>query len=337
MKVLVTGGAGYIGSHLCVELLQNGNEVVVLDDLVNSQVESLNRVQELTGKYLTFYKGDVRDSLVLNKLFRQYQFDCVIHLAAWKSVTESLQSPIDYYDNNVSGTIMLLQIMKKYQVNQIIYSSSIGIYGEVVGELIREDSKACFPENPYLATKFIGEQLVRGFVNQVPKMKGIILGYGNLAGAHESGAIGECPINTKGSLFGNLCDSAWERKPFVIFGDHYPTKDGSASRDYIHVSDVVVAHRKAMEHFRKMEGVEKFLLTRGQPVTVFEVLKQFQKSNHMLLSSKVGEQRAGDLAECVGSSEKAKKVLGWEPIHTLDDMCCDAWKFKQNNPKGYRK
>lgn len=337
MRILVTGGAGYIGSHVCVELLQNGHEVIVLDNLINSQVEALNRVQELTGKFLTFYKGDVRDSLILNKIFRQYEIDCVIHLAALKSVTESIQHPMMYYDTNVAGTIQLFQIMKRYQIHQLIFSSSIGIYGDVAGELIREDRTICFPANPYLATKFIGEQLIQGFLDEDPQLQAVVFEFGNPAGAHQSGRIGESSLQTKGSIFNNMCESAWNQKPFSIYGDQYDTKDGTAVRDYIHVCDIARAHQSALKKLNSIHGINRYILSSGRPVSVKDVLEQFQTSNQLMIDAQVSGTRAGDISECAGNSEKAQVELGWEVVHTLDEICKDAWMFIKENPNGYRK
>ena len=336
MRILVTGGAGYIGSHVCVELLQNGHEVIVLDSLANSQVEALNRVQELTGKFLTFHKGDVRDSLILNKIFRQYEIDCVIHLAALKSVTESIQHPMMYYDTNVAGTIQLLQIMEKYQIHQLIYSSSIGIYGDVLGELIQEDRNVCFPKNPYLATKFIGEQLIQEFLKEDPQLKAVVFEYGNPAGAHSSGRIGESSLQTRGSIFSNMCESAWGQKPFFIYGDQYDTRDKTAVRDYIHVCDIARAHQSALKKMNLIHGTNRYILSSGIPVSVKDVLTQFQTSNQLILDVHVSDKRQGDISECAGNSSKARKELDWKVEHTLDDMCKDAWRFKKENPKGYR-
>lgn len=336
MRILITGGAGYIGSHVCVELLQNGHDIIVLDNLTNSQVEALNRVQELTGKFLTFYKGDVRDSIILNKIFREYKIDCVIHLAALKSVTESIHNPLTYYDSNVAGTIQLLQIMKKYQIQRLIYSSSIGIYGDVLGELIQEDRKVCFPVNPYLATKFIGEQLIQEFFKEDSQLQAVVFEYGNPAGAHPSGRIGECSLLTKGSIFNNMCESAWNKKPFLIYGNQYDTKDGTAVRDYIHVCDIARAHQSVFEHFGQIQGVNRYILSSGKAVSVRDVLEQFQVSNQLGIDIQVSESRAGDIAECAGSSRKAQAELGWKVVHSLDEICKDAWRFKKENPKGYR-
>lgn len=337
MRILVTGGAGYIGSHVCIELLENGHDVIVLDNLINAQVEALNRVQELTGRFLTFYKGDVRDSLILNKIFRLYKIDCVIHLAALKAVTVSQKHPMDYYDTNVAGTIQLLQTMKKYQIHQLIFSSSLGIYGDVVGELIQEDRRIIFPINPYLATKFISEQIIQGFIKEDSYFKAIIFEYGNPAGAHESGQIGEGSLQTRGSIFYNLCESAWNQKAFMIYGNQYNTKDQTAVRDYIHVCDVAKAHQSALNYFAQMRGVDRFILSTGRPVSVKEALEQFQASNQLLLEARVSDQRVGDISECAGSSKKAHELLGFTITHNLDDICRDAWRFKQLNPKGYRK
>ena len=336
MRILITGGAGYIGSHVCVELLQNGHDIIVLDNLTNSQVEALNRVQELTGKFLTFYKGDVRDSIILNKIFREYKIDCVIHLAALKSVTESIHNPLTYYDSNVAGTIQLLQIMKKYQIQRLIYSSSIGIYGDVLGELIQEDRNVCFPVNPYLATKFIGEQLIQEFFKEDSQLQAVIFEYGNPAGAHPSGRIGECSLLTKGSIFNNMCESSWNKIPFLIYGNHYDTKDGTAVRDYIHVCDIARAHQSALKKMNSIQGMNRYILSSGVPVSVKDVVTQFQTSNQLILDVHVSDKRQGDISECAGNSSKAQRELDWKVELTLDDMCKDAWRFKKENPKGYR-
>ena len=335
MKILVTGGAGYIGSHVCVALLENGHEVVVFDNLVNSRIESLNRVEEITGKKIHFFKGDIRDRAALQKVFEQTHFDLVCHLAAWKSVTESITHPLNYYENNVSGTALLLRMMKAYHVRKIIFGSSIGIYGENFGKLVNEETEKCFPQNPYLATKFIGEQLIKDICNSHKGLQAIILEFGNPAGAHESGKIGECSVKNGNNLFSNLFNSALNEVDFSIYGTNYETKDGTPIRDYVHISDLVNGHIKAIEYIDKVEGAQVFLLCAGRGYSVREVVDCFQKTNGLELLVKEANPRLGDIGECVGDYKKAEQLLGWKPTKDLTQICKDAWNWNQNYPQGY--
>lgn len=335
MKILVTGGAGYIGSHVCVALLEKGHEVVVFDNLINSRIESLNRVEEITGKDIQFFKGDIRDRSALQKVFEQNHFDLVCHLAAWKSVAESITHPLNYYENNVSGTALLLRMMKAYHVKKIIFASSIGIYGETSGKLVDEETNKCFPQNPYLATKFIGEQLIKDICKSSKGLQAIILEIGNPAGAHESGKLGECSVKDGNNLFVNLLNSAFNEMDFSIYGTDYGTQDGTPVRDYVHITDLAHGYIKALEYIEHVQGAEVFLLCAGRGYSVREVVDCFQKDNKLTLLVKEAKPREGDIQECVGDYKKAEQLLGWKPRKDLTQICKDAWKWKLNNPGGY--
>lgn len=336
MKILVTGGAGYIGSHTCVELLNENYEVVVLDNLCNSSEESLNRVQEITEKSLDFYKADLLDQKKIEAIFSAHDIDAVIHFAGLKAVGESVSIPLDYYNNNITGTLNLLNIMKEFNVKNLVFSSSATVYGDPASLPIKED----FPlsaTNPYGRTKLMIEEILQDLYISDNNWNIALLRYFNPVGAHESGKIGEDPFDIPNNLVPYISKVAVGSLPELsVFGDDYDTPDGTGVRDFIHVVDLAIGHIKTLPKLFTNPGVVIYNLGTGKGFSVLEMVKGFQQASLKDIPYQIVDRRPGDIAACWADPEKAKKELGWEAKKTLSDMCQDTWRWQKNNPNGYR-
>lgn len=335
-KILVTGGAGYIGSHTCVELLNAGHEVVVLDNLCNSSAESLNRVEELTQKSLTFVEGDIRDSQLLDQVFQQNSIDAVIHFAGLKAVGESQQIPLDYFDNNIAGSISLVQAIQRAQVFKLVFSSSATVYGENNPSPYQEDMPLSMPNNNYGYTKLIVEQLLEKLSIADERWSIALLRYFNPVGAHKSGQIGEDPLGIPNNLMPFVTQVAVGlREKLCIFGNDYDTADGTCERDFIHVVDLAKAHVLAIQNRLNHQGCRAWNIGTGQPISVLTLKDTFEKVNQIQIPFEFAARRAGDLASFYADNARAVKELGWTPEYGLEDMLADSWKWQKQNPKGY--
>ncbi len=335
MKILVTGGAGYIGSHTCVALLLNNFEVVVVDNLSNSSRESLNRVQEITGKSLDFYPVDLLDKSGLDQVFQDHNIDAVIHFAGFKAVGESVEMPLEYYSNNLTGTLTLLEVMRKYKTRDLVFSSSATVYGNPASLPITET----FPlsaTNPYGRIKLMIEEILQDLYVSDASWNIALLRYFNPVGAHESGKIGEDPQGIPNNLVPYIAQVAVGRRPFLnVFGDDYDTPDGTGVRDFIHVSDLAQGHIKALEKLFAHPGVVIYNLGTGTGTSVLELIKGFEATCQKEIPFCVVPRRAGDIAACYADASLAEKELGWKAIKSVADMCRDTWRWQQNNPRGY--
>ena len=337
MKILVTGGAGYIGSHTCLELLNQGHEVVVVDNLCNSCEEALNRVKELTGKDLAFYEADILDKEALNRVFDQEKIDAVIHFAGLKAVGESVAKPLEYYHNNITGTLVLCDVMRSHGVKKIIFSSSATVYGDPAFIPITEDCPKGKITNPYGQTKSMLEQVLTDLHVADPEWNVILLRYFNPVGAHESGRIGEDPTGIPNNLTPYITQVAVGKlKEVNVFGNDYDTPDGTGVRDYIHVMDLAIGHVKALQKFADKPDVYIYNLGTGRGYSVLEMIQAFSKAVGHDIPYVIKPRRAGDIATCYADATKAKKELGWVAERDIDDMCRDAWRWQSNNPNGYR-
>lgn len=336
MKILVTGGAGYIGSHTCVELLKNGMDVVVIDNLVNSSRESLRRVEAITGKKLEFHQIDLLDRAGLDSLFAEHRFEAVIHFAGLKAVGESVRIPLRYYENNVGGTLNLCQAMSKNAVKTIVFSSSATVYGEPEKVPITED----FPThayNPYGRTKLVIEEILKDLYVSDNDWNVILLRYFNPVGAHESGRIGEDPRGIPNNLMPFISQVAvGKRRALQVFGDDYPTRDGTGVRDYIHVVDLAAGHVRALEKLTERQGVHIYNLGTGKGYSVLEMIAAFEKASGQKIPYTIVGRRPGDIAECYADAGKALRELGWQTERDIDAMCRDTWRWQSQNPQGYR-
>jgi UDP-glucose 4-epimerase len=336
VKVLVTGGAGYIGSHTCLELLRNDYEVAVVDNLSNSKEESLKRVMQLADKRLEFHRVDILDKGSLDNIFTNTSFDAVIHFAGLKAVGESVNIPLNYYHNNVAGTIALCEVMIKHSVKTIIFSSSCTVYGNPHKLPITED----FPlsaVNPYGRTKLMIEEILRDLHRSDPSWNIALLRYFNPVGAHQSGKIGEDPNGIPNCLFPFITQVAVGKLPFLsVFGDDYPTPDGTGIRDYIHVVDLALGHLKALERLRTNPGVVTYNLGTGRGYSVLEMVAAFERITGRKIPYKITGRRPGDIASCFADSSLAKRELGWHAERGLEEMCADSWKWQSSNPNGYK-
>ncbi|MDR3551552.1 MAG: UDP-glucose 4-epimerase GalE [Clostridia bacterium] len=335
MSVLVTGGAGYIGSHTCLELLEAGREIVVLDNLCNSSSESLNRVEKLTGRPIRFYHGDMLDAGLLKKIFTENPIDAVIHFAGLKAVGESVQIPLRYYHNNITGTLTLLEAMKENGVRRFIFSSSATVYGAPEIVPIREE----FPlsaANPYGRTKLIIEDILRDVSVSDPSWSVVLLRYFNPVGAHKSGMIGEAPNGVPNNLMPYITQVAVGKlKELNVYGDDYPTADGTGVRDYIHVVDLAKGHLTALKKAESFTGVEAYNLGTGRGYSVLEFAHAFEAANGVKIPYRIAPRRAGDIAACYADPSKALRELGWKAEKGIHEMCEDSWRWQKNNPKGY--
>lgn len=335
MNILVTGGAGYIGSHTCVELLKNGHDIVVVDNLSNSKAESLKRIESITGKPLIFFKADLRDKESLRKIFYQKPIDSVIHFAGLKAVGESVSMPLEYYHNNITGTLILCEVMKETGVKSIVFSSSATVYGDPAAVPIRED----FPvgaTNPYGRTKWMIEEILRDLFISDPEWRIALLRYFNPVGAHPSGDLGEDPNGIPNNLMPFIAQVAVGKlSELNVFGNDYPTPDGTGVRDYIHVVDLAKGHLKALEKLNKATGVYTYNLGTGIGYSVLDMVRAFEKACGKKIPYKITERRPGDIAECYADPSLAYKELGWKTEKTLDDMTADTWRWQSKNPEGY--
>ena len=336
MNVLVTGGAGYIGSHTCVELLESGYGVVVIDNLCNSNPKSLDRVRELTGKDLKFYEGDVRDEALLRKIFAENEIGCVIHFAGLKAVGESVAQPWRYYDNNLNSTLVLTKVMEDVGMKNLIFSSSATVYSGDNEMPLRETSKTGNCTNPYGWTKYMTEQILSGMALADKAWGVVLLRYFNPIGAHISGRIGEDPRGIPNNLMPYITQVAVGRRPQLsIFGDDYDTHDGTGVRDYIHVVDLAKGHVAAVKYVTDHPGCEVFNLGTGCGYSVLDMVKTFQSVNDVPVPYQIVDRRPGDLATCYADPAKSAEVLGWKAEKTLADMCQDSWRWQSQNPKGF--
>ena len=335
-KILVTGGAGFIGSHTCVELLNSEHEVIVLDNLCNSSEESLNRVQQICGKNLTFVQGDIRDAQVLDQVFQQHHIDAVIHFAGLKAVGESQQIRLAYFDNNISGSIQLVQAMQRAGVFNLVFSSSATVYDEANVSPLNEDMPTGMPSNNYGYTKLIVEQLLQKLSLADQRWSIALLRYFNPVGAHKSGRIGEDPQGIPNNLMPFVTQVAvGRREKLSIFGNDYDTADGTGVRDYIHVVDLANAHLCALNNRLMAKGCRAWNIGTGQGSSVLEVVKTFERVNHVPVAYSIELRREGDVATSFADNTRAVQELGWKPQYTLEDMLADSWNWQKQNPKGF--
>ena len=336
MNVLVTGGAGYIGSHTCVELLESGYGVIVVDNLCNSNPEALTRVQELTGKSLKFYEGDVRDEALLTRIFAENQIGCVIHFAGLKAVGESVAKPWEYYDNNLNSTLVLTKVMKKAGMKNLIFSSSATVYTADNEMPLKETSRTGNCTNPYGWTKYMTEQILSGLAHADSEWSVVLLRYFNPIGAHESGRIGEDPRGIPNNLMPYITQVAvGRREKLSVYGDNYDTPDGTGVRDYIHVVDLAKGHVAAVKYAAENRGCEVFNLGTGTGYSVLDMVKAFRDVNQVALPYVITDRRPGDIATCYADPSKSREKLGWMATKNLKDMCRDSWNWQKNNPMGY--
>lgn len=332
--ILVTGGTGFIGSHTCVELLNAGYDVAVIDNFSNSKPEVLKRIKTITGKEVKFYEGDLLDKKVIKKIFDENKIDAVIHFAGLKAVGESVSIPLKYYHNNITGTLMLCEVMKEYNVKNLVFSSSATVYGNPHTVPIKED----FPlstTNPYGSTKLMIERILRDLYVSDNDWSIALLRYFNPIGAHESGLIGEDPNGIPNNLVPYIAQVAQGRLECLsVFGDDYPTPDGTGVRDYIHVVDLSLGHIKAVERVLNTKGVDAYNLGTGKGYSVLDIVKAYEKACGKKINYKIAPRRPGDIPACYADPAKSKELLGWEATKTIEDMCKDSWNFTQKNPQG---
>ncbi len=336
MKVLVTGGAGYIGSHTCVELLNDGYEVVVIDNLCNSNAKSLDRVRMLTGKDLCFYEGDVRDEALLRRIFSEHDIGCVIHFAGLKAVGESVALPWKYYDNNLNSTLVLTKVMGEFGRKKIIFSSSATVYTADNEMPLGESSRTGHCTNPYGWTKYMTEQILSGMSQADPDWSICLLRYFNPIGAHESGMIGEDPRGIPNNLMPYITQVAiGRRERLSVYGNDYDTHDGTGVRDYIHVVDLARGHVAAVRFVCENTGCEVFNLGTGTGYSVLDMVNAFMEANGVEVPYAITDRRPGDIATCYADPAKSAAVLGWKATKNLRDMCRDSWNWQSKNPQGY--
>lgn len=336
MAILVTGGAGYIGSHTCIELLNEGYEVVVVDNLCNSCEESLKRVEEITGKTVKFYEADLLDRDALEKIFAAEKVESVIHFAGLKAVGESVQKPLEYYHNNITGTLILCDVMRNHGVKNIVFSSSATVYGDPAFIPITEECPKGVCTNPYGWTKSMLEQILTDLHTADSEWNVVLLRYFNPIGAHKSGKIGENPKGIPNNLMPYITQVAVGKlKCLGVFGDDYDTLDGTGVRDYIHVVDLALGHVKAIKKLEAKEGVSIYNLGTGNGYSVLQMVKAMEKACGHEIPYEIKPRREGDIATCYADPSKAKRELGWEAQRGLDEMCEDSWRWQSQNPNGY--
>ncbi|MFV7784463.1 UDP-glucose 4-epimerase GalE [Shewanella marisflavi] len=336
MTILVTGGAGYIGSHTVVELLNDDQQVVIIDNLSNSSVEALKRVEQITGKGFIFYQGDVLNKAFLQKVFTDHNIDSVIHFAGLKAVGESVAQPLRYYENNVTGTLVLCEVMAEFNVKNLVFSSSATVYGDPASLPITED----FPTgatNPYGQSKLMVEHILKDLHHSDPSWNIARLRYFNPVGAHESGLIGEDPNDIPNNLMPFIAQVAvGQREKLSVFGDDYDTHDGTGVRDYIHVVDLAKGHLKALEKLNTQPGLVTYNLGTGQGYSVLDMVKAFEKACGHTIAYQIAPRRPGDIAACYADPHKAQSELNWQATHSIEDMANSSWHWQSSNPNGYK-
>ena len=336
MRILVTGGAGYIGSHTVVSLLENGYDVVVVDNLVNASKKSLDRVEEITGKKVAFYEADTLDADAINAILDKEKIDACIHFAGLKAVGESVQKPWEYYENNIQGTLVLIDAMRKHNVKNFIFSSSATVYGDPEFIPITEEcpKKAC--TNPYGWTKSMLEQVLSDIYRADNEWNVVLLRYFNPIGAHKSGTMGENPNGIPNNLMPYITQVAVGKLPHLnVFGNDYDTPDGTGVRDYIHVVDLAIGHVKALKKLEPGSGLSIYNLGTGVGYSVLDIVKNFEEATGVKIPYEIKPRRAGDIATCYSNADKAAKELGWKAQYGIKDMCADSWKWQSQNPNGY--
>ena len=328
MNVLVTGGAGYIGSHTAVELIEAGYNAIIVDDLSNAKEDVIDRIETITGKRPVFYKEDCKDKEAMRKIFSENKIDAIIHFAAYKAVGESVQKPLEYYRNNIDSTLTLMEVMEEFGCKKFVFSSSATVYGPNNPYPYKEEMKAIESTSPYGWTKVMIERILTDYVTAHPDYCAVLLRYFNPIGSHPSGLLGDDPNGIPNNLMPYISRvAAGKLEKLTIFGDDYPTPDGTCQRDYLHVVDLAVGHLKALEYAEKNSGVEAFNLGTGNGVSVMELVHAFDEANNMELPYVIGPRRDGDLPAFWADAQKAKDVLGWEAKYSVEDMCKSAWEF----------
>lgn len=336
-RILVTGGAGYIGSHTVLQLLEAGHLVTVLDNLCNASAESLKRVEQLTGKSLDFVQGDIRDSALLNRLFSGSKIDAVIHFAGLKAVGESVEQPLRYYQNNVYGTLVLCEAMQAHDVKNLVFSSSATVYGDPVSLPLVESMPTGRPTNPYGQSKLMVELILQDLFNADPSWNIALLRYFNPVGAHSSGRIGEDPNGIPNNLMPFVAQVATGRREVLnVFGDDYPTADGTGVRDYIHVEDLAAGHLKALDKLQQDAGLKVYNLGTGQGYSVLDMVKAFEQASGKPVPYLIAPRRAGDVASCYADASLAEQELDWKATKGIEEMCQDTWRWQSQNPNGYK-
>ena len=336
MSILITGGCGYIGSHTCIELLTRGYDIVVLDNLYNANPEALRRVREITGRDFPFYECDIRDAEGLSKIFAAHTIDVVIHFAGLKAVGESVQKPLEYFDNNVTGTLVLCDVMRQFGCKRMVFSSSATVYGMENPSPLNETMPVGAVTNPYGRTKYMIECILQDLCVSDPAWSVVLLRYFNPVGAHKSGRIGESPNGIPNNLMPYISQVAvGKREKLSVFGDDYDTPDGSGVRDYIHVVDLARGHVCAVDYAMTHHGAEPINLGTGNGISVLELVHAFEKVNGVPVPYVIASRRDGDVATCYSDPSKAKRLLGWQAQYTVEDMCRDTWNWQSHNPNGY--
>jgi len=336
MSILVTGGAGYIGSHTCITLIEAGYDIIVFDNFSNASKESIHRVEKIVDKTITLIEGDIRNKEDLNTLFSHHTIEAVIHFAGFKAVGESVENPLKYYDNNVGGSIALLETMYAFGCKSLVFSSSATVYGNQKITPISENA-SLNGTNPYARTKKIIEEMLQDLYHSDPEWNIISLRYFNPCGAHSSGHIGEDPNGTPNNLMPYITQTAIGKRSYLgIFGNDYDTHDGTGVRDYIHVVDLAQGHLQALQKLSTLDTLLTVNLGSGEGYSVFDMLKAVESASGKTIPYKILKRRAGDIAVCYADTTYAKKVLGWEAKHTIQEMCNDSWKWQSNNPNGYK-
>ena len=337
MKILLTGGAGYIGSHTAVELAKAGYDVVIADNFSNSSPKVLDRLEQITGKRFPLYEIDVAEKSALRKVFEENEIFAVIHFAGYKAVGESVKVPLSYYRNNIDTTLSLLEVMEEFSCKNLVFSSSATVYGKRANLPYREDMETGPCTNPYGWTKLFIEQIITDHAKAVPEFSSVILRYFNPVGAHESGLIGEDPNGIPNNLVPYISRVAVEKLPYLnVFGNDYPTVDGTGVRDYIHVTDLAKGHVVAIDYAAKNSGAEIFNLGTGNGISVLEMVKAYEKACGHEIAYKIAPRREGDIATCYADANKALELLGWKTEFSVDEMCRDSWNWQSKNPDGYR-
>ena len=336
MAILITGGCGYIGSHTVIEMVKAGYDMVVLDNFYNSKPEALRRTRELAGRDFPFYECDIRDADGLRRIFHEQSIDAVIHFAGLKAVGESVQKPLEYYDNNVGGTVTLCQVMAQAGCKRMVFSSSATVYGMNNPSPLREDMPTGAVTNPYGRTKYVIEEILKDVCVSDKDWSVVLLRYFNPIGAHESGRIGEDPNGIPNNLMPYITQVAIGKLPKLsVFGDDYDTHDGTGVRDYIHVVDLAAGHVKAVDYALGHTGAEVFNLGTGNGYSVLDLVHAFEKASGVTIPYVIAPRRAGDIATCYSDPSKAERMLGWKAVHGIDDMCRDSWRWQSNNPRGF--